>query len=118
MRSASRSRNPDGESSTTPLAPGRVDFRPRPGPTQLGFSCAEIVVHPSRKFLYASNRGHDTIAMYTVDPTRRFLLAAGQSSGTVSVFGIDEATGRLAFTGTTIDVPSPVSVVFSRTTGR
>ena len=108
-----------------------------------GFSCAEIVAHPSGSFLYASNRGHDTIAMYAVDaatgrlaflgvepirgatprsfavdPTGRFLLAAGQNSGTVSVFRIDEATGRLAFTGTTIDVPSPVSVVFSCTTAR
>lgn len=108
-----------------------------------GFSCAEIVAHPSGKFLYASNRGHDTIAMYAidaatgrlaflgvepiqgavprsfaVDPTGTFLLAAGQNSSTVSVFRIDGATGRLAFTGTKIDVPSPVSVVFGRTPGR
>ena len=38
-RSASRSRNSNRESSTTPLAPGRVDFRPRPGPTQLAALC-------------------------------------------------------------------------------
>lgn len=104
-----------------------------------GFSCAEIVAHPSGKFLYASNRGHDTIAMYAVDeasgkltflgaepiqgatprnfavdPSGRFLLAAGQASNTVSVFKIDPATGRLAFTGTKIDVPAPVSIVFGR----
>lgn len=104
-----------------------------------GYSCAEIVAHPSGKFLYASNRGHDTIAMYAIDeatgkltflgvepiqgamprnfaidPTGRFLLTGGQNSNTVSVFRIDQATGRLAFTGTKIDVPAPVSIVFGR----
>ena len=104
-----------------------------------GYSCAEIVAHPSGKFLYASNRGHDTIAMYAideatgkltflgvepiqgamprnfaVDPSGKFLLTGGQNSNTVSVFRIDQATGRLAFTGATIDVPSPVSIVFGR----
>ena len=54
----------------------------------------------------------------SADPTGTFLLAAGQNSSTVSVFRIDRATGRLAFTGTKIDVPSPVSVVFGRTPGR
>lgn len=104
-----------------------------------GYSCAEIAAHPSGKFLYASNRGHDTIAMYAVDaakgtltflgvepiqgamprsfgidPTGGFLLAGGQNSNTVSVFAIDQATGRLTFTGRKIDCPSPVSFVFSR----
>ncbi len=41
-RSASRSMNSKGESSTMPLAPGRVDFRPRPGPTQLAALCRGI----------------------------------------------------------------------------
>lgn len=102
-----------------------------------GFSCAEIVAHPSGRFLYASNRGHDTIAMFTIDeakgtltflgvqptevampraftidPTGKFLLAAGQKSNTISVFAIDQTTGRLTFTGTKIDCPSPVSIVF------
>jgi len=104
-----------------------------------GFSCAEIAVHPNGRFLYASNRGHDSIAMFRiagdttglellgVEPTRaktprhfaiapggRYLLAAGQHSGTVTVFSIDEATGRLAFTGTSVDVPSPVCIAFRR----
>jgi 6-phosphogluconolactonase len=104
-----------------------------------GYSCAEIVAHPSGKFLYASNRGHDTIAMYAVDeatgkltflgvepiqgamprnfavdPSGKFLLTGGQNSNTVSVFRIDQTTGRLAFTGTRIDVPAPVSIVFGR----
>lgn len=102
-----------------------------------GFSCAEIVAHPSGRFLYASNRGHDTIAIYAideakgtltflgvqpiegamprnfaVDPTGKFLLVGGQNSNTVSVFAIDQSTGRLKFTGTKIDCPSPVSIVF------
>jgi len=107
-----------------------------------GFSTAEIAVHPTGKFLYASNRGHHSIAMYAIDretsrltflgvesirgktprnfaidPTGRFLLAAGQDSHTVTVFAIDSATGRLTFTGTSIEVPSPVCVLFDRESG-
>ena len=102
-----------------------------------GFSTAEIVAHPGGKFLYASNRGHDSIAMYAVDtdsgrlaflgvepirgntprnfvldPSGRFLLAAGQNSDTVTVFAIDHETGRLGFTGQSLDVPSPVCIRF------
>ena len=104
-----------------------------------GFSCAEIAVHPQGRFLYASNRGHDSIAMFRiedgstdleflgVEPTRaktprhfaiapggRHLLVAGQNSGTVTVFAIDGETGRLTFTGTSVDIPSPVCVGFRR----
>lgn len=102
-----------------------------------GFSTAEIVAHPGGRFLYASNRGHDSIAMYAVDqgggrltflgteptrgktprnfvidPTGKFLLAAGQNSHTVTVFAIDQETGRLEFTGQSLDVPSPVCIRF------
>ncbi|NBW97485.1 MAG: lactonase family protein [Planctomycetia bacterium] len=102
-----------------------------------GFSTAEIVAHPNGKFLYVSNRGHHSIAMFSVDeatgklsllgvepirgktprnfvlsPDGGFLLAAGQDSNTVTVFAIDPATGRLRFTGTSIDVPSPVCIRF------
>ncbi len=102
-----------------------------------GFTCAEIAVHPSGRFLYASTRGHDSIAMYRIDkstgrltflgvePTRaetprhfaiapggKFLLAAGQSSHNVTVFAIDEATGLITFTGQSIEVPSPVCILF------
>ena len=105
-----------------------------------GFSTAEIVAHPSGAFLYASNRGHDSIAMYAVDqatgrltflgaeptrgktprnfvidPTGKFLLAAGQNSHTVTVFAIDTETGRLSFTGQSLDVPSPVCIRFRPT---
>jgi 6-phosphogluconolactonase len=102
-----------------------------------GFSTAEIVAHPNGKFVYASNRGHHSIAMFSVDeatgrlsfmgvepihgktprnfvldPTGRFLLAGGQDSNTVTVFAIDPTTGRLTFTGRSIEVPSPVCIRF------
>jgi 6-phosphogluconolactonase len=105
-----------------------------------GFSTAEIVAHPSGKFLYASNRGHDSIAMnavdgatgrltflgaepirgktprnFVIDPAGKFLLAAGQNSHTVTVFAIDAETGKLSFTGQSLDVPSPVCIRFRPT---
>ena len=107
-----------------------------------GLSCAEIAVHPHGKFVYASNRGHDSLAMFRIvgdtthleflgtEPPRaktprhfaiapggKFLLVAGQASNTVTVFAIDPETGRLRFTGTSIEVPSPVCVAFRRSPG-
>lgn len=107
-----------------------------------GFSTAEVVVHPSGGFLYGSNRGHDSIAMYSIDresgrltflgaesirgrvprnfaidPTGRWLLAAGQDSGTVTVFAIDPSSGRLRFTDRSISVPRPVCILFGKTGG-
>jgi 6-phosphogluconolactonase len=101
-------------------------------------SGAEIAAHPGSKFLYASNRGHDSIAgfridaatgtltpldrvstqgktprSFAIDPSGRFLIAANQNSGTLVVFRIDPDTGGLTPTGTIVQVPSPVSVVFA-----
>jgi 6-phosphogluconolactonase len=98
---------------------------------------AEIVLHPSGKFLYASNRGYDSITVFavdeksgrltlveyqstqgrvprhfTIDPTGRWLLAENQSSNSVVVFAIDPATGKLKPTGQTISVGAPVCAVF------
>jgi 6-phosphogluconolactonase len=98
---------------------------------------AEIVVHPSGKFLYASNRGHDSIAEFTIDPVRgrvtpagdfptqgkeprnfaldptgKFLLAANQGSNNIVVFRIDQSTGALTATGQIAQVPAPVDIVF------
>jgi 6-phosphogluconolactonase len=98
---------------------------------------AEVVAHPSGKFLYGSNRGHDSIAMFSidqdtgrltslgqeptggktprnfaVDPTGTYLLAENQDSGTIHVFRIDQESGRLKATGHTLDVPRPVCVRF------
>ena len=102
-----------------------------------GNSTAETVVHPSGKFVYVSNRGHDSIAIFTfdessgkltaaghcltggktprnfnIDPTGQFLLAANQGTNDVFTFRIDSATGQLAATGSKIEVGSPVCVRF------
>ena len=102
-----------------------------------GCSGAEISVHPAGRFLYTSNRGHDSIAMFRIaaagpaleflgaEPARvktprhfaiapggRFLVAAGQDSGSVTVFAIDQATGRLSVVGESLTVPAPVCVLF------
>jgi len=98
---------------------------------------AEIEVHPSGKFLYASNRGHESIAAYAIDPakgtltlieiastggkeprsfeidpTGKLLFAENQKSDGIVVFKIDQKTGKLTSTGQTIDVASPVCVKF------
>lgn len=96
---------------------------------------AEVVVHPSGRFLYGSNRGHDSLAVFTIDtntgkliavghqptggktprnfaidPSGTFLLAENMESGTIVVFRIDPKTGELKPTGQKLDVPSPVCV--------
>jgi 6-phosphogluconolactonase len=98
---------------------------------------AEIVVHPDGKWLFASNRGHDTIAVFAVnpadgtlrpagefatggkeprhfaiDPTGKFLLAENQNSNSVAVFRIDSATGALTKVSQADNVPSPVCLAF------
>ncbi len=100
-----------------------------------GQSTAEVRVHPSGRFLYGSNRGHNTIAVYKidqetgrlthlenestggetprnffVDPTGKFLLAENQSTGTIVVFAIDPQQGTLTPTGTVVEVPNPVCI--------
>jgi 6-phosphogluconolactonase len=100
-------------------------------------STAEVQVHPSGRFVYGSNRGHDSIAVFAldqatgrltpveheptqgrtprnfgIDPTGTFLLAANQRSDSVVVFRIDPATGALTSTGTTVTVGAPVCVKF------
>lgn len=95
--------------------------------------CADLHVSPSGKFLYGSNRGHDSLVVFAIDgwtgrlqyiqheptggktprnfvidPTGRFLLAANQDSDTIHAFRIDLRTGRLTATGHVAQVPSPV----------
>lgn len=103
---------------------------------QAGFSTAEVEVHPNGKFLYGSNRGHDSIAVFTIaadgklkliqneptqgrmprhftlDPTGRWLLAEHQSSDSIVLFSVDQATGKLKPTGQTVEVGSPVCIQF------
>jgi 6-phosphogluconolactonase len=99
---------------------------------------AEILLHPSGKFLYASNRGDDnSIAVFAVDPSKgmltliervatggktprnfaidpsgEWLLAANQDSNTVVTFRINRETGRLTPTGESSEVGSPTMVDF------
>lgn len=100
-----------------------------------GLSTADIRVHPTGKFLYGSNRGHNSIAVYRIepesgrlalveieptqgktprnffiDPSGTFLLAENQSSGTIVVFRIDPATGALLATGHSAKIPAPVCI--------
>ena len=98
---------------------------------------AEIEVHPSGKFLYASNRGDDSIAIYAIDqskgtlaqvaivptagkeprsfeidPTGTLLFAENQKSDNIVVFRIDAKTGLLTPTGKVLEVGSPVCLKF------
>ena len=98
---------------------------------------AEIEVHPSGKFLYASNRGHDSIAVFAIDPnkgtlslieyvptkgqsprhfqidpTGSLLFAENEKSDNIVIFRIDAHTGRLAPTGKVLDISQPVCVKF------
>lgn len=106
-----------------------------------GFSgestAAEIAVHPSGRFLYASNRGADDIAQlnidkatglltyaasvptqgknprgFGIDPQGKYFFAANQDSDTVVPFRIDPKSGKLSPFGEKLSVPTPVCVVF------
>ncbi len=98
-------------------------------------TCADIHIAPSGKFVYGSNRGHDSIAIFAVDaesgklsnvgheptqgatprnfaidPSGTFLLAANQDSDSVVSFRINQVSGGLSATGHVSEVPTPVCV--------
>lgn len=98
-------------------------------------STAEIRVHPSGRYLYASNRGHHSLALFAIDETTgaverkanfsthgetprcfaiapggRYILAANQGTSNVVVFQVNESTGEITGTGRTISVGMPVCV--------
>jgi 6-phosphogluconolactonase len=99
-------------------------------------SCAEIEVHPDGSYLYVSNRGHNSLTLFTIDqtkgtltfkdtfavggtprnfkidPTGNYLLAEGQNTGVTVVFKIDRPTGMLTRTSATLDSPAPVCIAF------
>ncbi|WP_437965090.1 lactonase family protein [Sorangium sp. So ce260] len=106
-------------------------------------ACAEIQVSPSGKFVYGSNRGHDSIAIFAVDPERgtltpaghaptqgrtprhfqiattgKLLLVANQDSENIVAFRVDEATGALEPTGRVTEVPEPTYVGIVTELGR
>lgn len=101
-------------------------------------TCAQIVVSPDGRFVYGSNRGHDSIAIFAVDetggvltlvdiqstlgkeprnfsidPAGNWLLAGNQHSGTVATFRRDLITGKLDATDSLTSVPSPVAILFA-----
>jgi 6-phosphogluconolactonase len=98
---------------------------------------AEIAIHPTGKFLYASNRGNNSIAIFGIDPKKgtltplggmpsggktprhfaidpsgNYLLAENEDSSDISVFRMDPATGALSTSAETVKTPSPVCLVF------
>ncbi|MDA7681423.1 beta-propeller fold lactonase family protein [Verrucomicrobiales bacterium] len=100
-------------------------------------STAELLMHPSGKFLYCSNRGHDSVAVFKadensgklslvevevlgvktprgfgIDPTGKYLIAGGQNSNDVRVYKIDGNTGEISPVGEPVSVPCPVCVQF------
>ena len=99
---------------------------------------ADIHLSPDGRFVYCSNRGHDSIAIFkigprngaltamghepargltprnfAIDPTGAFLLVANQNSDSIVVFRRDRKTGLLNSTGRVINVPSPVCLKFA-----
>jgi 6-phosphogluconolactonase len=102
-------------------------------------STAETQVHPNGNFVYVSNRGHDSVAIFRVDqktgeldriaiestqgrtprnfgldPRGKFLFAANQGSDTLVVFKVNAESGQLSATGLSLNVPTPVCVKFKR----
>ena len=99
-------------------------------------TAAEIRVHPSGQFLYTTNRGHNSVAMFeiepetgglevigwestrgewprgmNIDPSGAFLYAANQNTDNIGVFRIDPASGKLQFS-ILVNTPTPVDVEF------
>jgi 6-phosphogluconolactonase len=99
---------------------------------------AEIEIDARGRFLYASNRGHDSITVFAIDrgkgtlktvqnistggsiprnfkidPTGRYLFAANQKTNNIVVFSVDSETGILTPTGKTVEVRAPVCILFS-----
>ena len=102
-------------------------------------STAEVEVDSRGRFLYGSNRGHDSIAVFRIhpvsgaltliahtltrgkeprhfalDPTGRWLVAGNQNSNTLAVFRVDQTGGTLSPVGDLVSVGSPVCVLFAR----
>ena len=101
-------------------------------------SSAEILVHPNGRFVYSSNRGHDSVSVYransksgklkvvqvqpvrgafprniNLSPNASWLLAAGADSNTVAAHRVDPETGKLTYQrGSIVNVPSPICILF------
>ena len=113
----------------TTLPEGTVD--------RTGFSCADVHVSSDGRFLYGSNRGHDTLAIFsidqesgrltpaghastrgrtprnfTIDPTGNWVLAANQDSDDICVFRRDAGSGQLTPVGDLTPTPMPVCLLW------
>lgn len=102
-----------------------------------GNSTAETVVHPNGKFVYVSNRGHNSIAIFSIDeksgeikalghmreginiprnfnidPTGKWMIVGNQAGDSIVVFAIDTTTGMLKPTDQKASVPTPICVRF------
>ncbi len=98
---------------------------------------AELALHPNGKFLYASARGHDSIAVFAIDaktgglslvqdistsgktpryigfdPTGKWMIAGNQDSNTAVIYSVDETTGKLAQKGEPVAAPAPICMSF------
>ncbi|RWQ64754.1 lactonase family protein [Mesorhizobium sp.] len=117
-----------------------IDTKPAvPAEARDGNHCADIQISPDGRFLYGSNRGHDSVAVFSVDqqtaalalvdytpcggatprnlaltPSGHHLFSANQNADRISIFARDMATGRLADTGRSIDVGTPMCVKIVR----
>ncbi|MGG1552703.1 lactonase family protein [Paenibacillus ferrarius] len=110
-----------------------------PGDYQGDNACADVHISPDGRFLYGSNRGHDSIVVYAIDadngkltamqhestggkhprnfalsPDGRFLLVANKDSNNVVSLARDEATGKLAPTGDVLELSMPVCIKFAQ----
>ena len=125
------------ESESGALAPAQTVSTLPDGYDGPDNTTAEVLVHPNGQFLYGSNRGSNTIAVFAIDPSTgqldpiervstggdwprnfrlspdgRFLLVANQRSDDVNVFRVDSETGRLSASGASVSVPNPMCVRF------
>jgi 6-phosphogluconolactonase len=135
-RAWSRRSLPSATTARAAPSPGCRPSRPC-RPISGTSSTAEIIVHPSGRFVYGSNRGHDSIVIFAVDPgsgeldlvgweptqggfPRNFnidpsgslLLAANQNTNTIVSFYIHPQTGRLRPTKHITTTPTPVCIAF------
>jgi len=102
-------------------------------------SPADVHVHPNGRFVYGSNRGHDSLAIFRIDeatgrmtvvdivptqgstprgfnfdPSGRYIFAANQGANNIVTFAVDGESGKLTPTGSKVDVPKPVCIQFAR----
>lgn len=101
-------------------------------------SCSEIHLHPNGRYVYAANRGHDSITVFEISedgqlvelqnvhvrgatprnfnltPSGKWLLAAGQDSHTLAAFAVDPESGHLTYNRSVITTPSPICVLFGK----